>query len=136
MLRYTFLLSFFAICLFMNETNAQREFEVTIEGETYQMKEYFVVFLKRGPLRDSLPKEQAEELQPKHLAYLGNLAQEGKIILNGPFGDNGDLRGMSFYNVESKEEALRLASEDPMVKAGWLAVEVHPWFGAKGTVLK
>ncbi len=43
---------------------------------------------------------------------------------------------MSFYSVESAEEAMRLASADPMVKAGWLAVEVHPWFGAKGTILK
>ena len=102
---------------------------------TYHMKEYFVVFLKKGPNRDKMDPKEAEALQAQHLEYLGNLHKEGKIIINGPFGDDGDLRGMSFYSVASLEEAKKLASADPMVQAGWLAVEVHPWFGAKGSTL-
>ena len=136
MLRYSFLLTLLFFILFISETQAQREFEFVEDGVTYHMKEYFVVFLKKGPNREEIDPKVAEELQTKHLEYLGNLYNEGKIVINGPFGDDGELRGMSFYSVESLEEATRLATGDPMVKAGWLAVEVHPWFGAKGSTLK
>jgi uncharacterized protein YciI len=115
---------------------AQNTFDVTIEGQTYHMKEYFVVFLKAGPNRATLDPKEAERLQPLHLAHLGTLAKEGIIVLNGPFGDDTELRGMSIYSVPSLEDAMRHASDDPMVKAGWLAVEVHPWYGAVGTCLK
>ncbi len=134
MLRIFTLLTFF---LFLtNSAFAQREFEYEEDGVIYQMKEYFVVFLKKGPNREAMEPKAAEALQAKHLEYLGKLYHDGIIVMNGPFGDDGDLRGMSFYSVASKEEAEKLASGDPMVKAGRLAVEVHPWFGAKGTVLK
>ena len=136
MLKYSFLFTFLLSVILVSETQAQREFEIEEDGVTYHMKEYFVVFLKKGPNREKIDPKVAEELQTKHLKYLGNLYTEGKIVLNGPFGDDGELRGMSFYSVESLEEAERLATGDPMVKAGWLAVEVHPWFGAKGSTLK
>ncbi len=133
MLRFSFLLTF---ALFINDASAQREFEITEDGVTYQMKEYFVVFLKKGPNQEEMDPEDSKVLQAKHLEYLGKLYNDGIIVMNGPFGDDGDLRGMSFYSVASKEEAEKLANGDPMVQAGRLAVEVHPWFGAKGTTLK
>lgn len=124
------------ICCGLGSAIGQRTFDITMEGVEYKMKEYFVVFLKKGALRDQIDPKEAEHLMPMHLAYLGDLGKRGIIVLNGPFGDDGDFRGMSFYSVASAEEALQLASEDPMVKAGWLAVEVKPWFGAIGTCLK
>lgn len=134
MYKYCFLFMLFILTTY--EIKAQREFEFVEDGITYQMKEYFVVFLKKGANREKIDPKIAEELQTKHLEYLGNLYKEGKIVINGPFGDDGDFRGMSFYAVESLEEATKLATNDPMVKAGWLEVEVHPWFGAKGSTLK
>lgn len=115
---------------------AQKQFEVTIEGETYQMKEYYVVILKTGPNREKMDPKEADKLQPLHLAHLIGLYKAGKIVINGPFGGDGDWRGMSIYDVESLEEAKKLASDDPLVQAGWLAVEVHPWHGAIGSALK
>jgi uncharacterized protein YciI len=60
------------------------------------------------------------------------MAESGKMLLAGPFGDSGDLRGMCVYRVDSEAEARSLAEGDPAVQAGRLAVEVHPWMSAKG----
>lgn len=99
------------------------------------MQKYFIVFLKSGPNRDQ-SEEEAAILQEKHLAYLGGLYEEGIINLNGPTGDDSSIRGFSVYNVATLDEARRLATQDPMVKAGRLEVEIHPWWLAKGSGVK
>ncbi len=68
------------------------------------------------------------EIQLAHMAYLGKLCEEGKILLNGPVKaiDNPRIRGMSIYSV-GPEEAKELAMQDPGVLAGWFDVEVDGW---------
>ncbi|HCD52001.1 MAG TPA: hypothetical protein DEQ34_06115 [Balneolaceae bacterium] len=118
-------------------TTAQPEtFDYVWEGTPVTMQKYFIVFLKSGPNR-SQSEEEAAELQRQHLAYLGGLFKEGIINMNGPTdGGNSEIRGFSLYNVATKEQALEYASNDPMVKAGRLVVEVHPWWLAKGSGVK
>jgi uncharacterized protein YciI len=65
------------------------------------------------------------------MAHIGKMADSGKLILAGPFTDNGELRGMLIFRVDSPEEAKALAEQDPAVKAGRLILEWHPWFAAK-----
>ena len=98
----------------------------------YEMTTYYVGFLFRGPAwtAESTPETQA--IQEKHLANIQRLAGEGKLLLAGPFTDNGDLRGMFVFTVGSLEEARALADTDPAVKAGRLRIELHPWYSAKG----
>ena len=50
--------------------------------------------------------------------------------------EDGDIRGISVYNVASEEEARKLASEDPAVKSGRLMIEVHPWYSMQGATLR
>lgn len=99
------------------------------------MQQYFIVFLKSGPARSSTKAETAE-LQKQHLAYLGGLYEKGIIQLNGPTNGEDEFRGFSVYAVATREEAARLAGEDPMVKAGRLMIEVRPWWLAKGSGVK
>ncbi|HUG11137.1 MAG TPA: YciI family protein [Opitutaceae bacterium] len=117
------------------EPKAPETFDYEWAGKNYTMQKYFIVFLKTGPTR-SQDKEEAAGLQKQHLAYLGGLYEKGIVNLNGPTGGPGEIRGFSVYNVATIEEAEALASADPMVKAGRLVVEVHPWWLAKGSTVK
>lgn len=102
---------------------------------TYLMQQYYIVFLKSGPNR-SQDSTEAAELQKKHMEHLSRLYTEGYTSLTGPMGGDGDIRGIVVFNTATQKEADSLANLDPMVKAGRLKVEVHPWWVAKGGKLK
>lgn len=104
-------------------------------GEKHLMQQYYIVFLNAGKNRsqDSLT---AARLQEQHLAHLNRMASEGYLSLAGPFGDDGKIRGIAIYNTPTQEMADSLARLDPMVEAGRLEVEIHPWWAAKGESLK
>ena len=104
-------------------------------GDTILMQQYFIAFLKSGPNR-SQSKEEADSLQGLHLAHLGRMYQEGYADISGPFGDDGEIRGITIYNTPTLEMADSLANMDPMVKAGRLVIEIHPWWAAKGFPLR
>lgn len=103
--------------------------------DTILMQQYFIAFLKSGPER-SQPKEETDSLQRLHLAHLGKMYEMGYADIYGPFGDNGDIRGITIYNVPTLKIADSLANADPMVKAGRLVIEIHPWWAAKGFMLR
>src|ERR1700730_2448283 len=89
----------------------------------------YLAFLKKGPnCKDGEgDTPQVKELQKAHLANINRLAETKQLIAAGPFGDDGDLRGIFVFRVGSLEEAQELCATDPMIKAGRLAVELHPW---------
>lgn len=104
-------------------------------GDTVLMQQYFIAFLKKGTKR-SQTKEEADSLQRLHLAHLGRMYEEGYADISGPFGDDGEIRGITIYNVPTFEMADSLANMDPMVKAERLVIEIHPWWAAKGFPLR
>ena len=114
---------------------AQETWEVKEGDTTYVMQQYFMCFLKAGPERGQDSTESAQ-IQEAHMAHLTKVYEDGKSCVAGPFGDDGDIRGIVIYNTATFEEADSLANADPAVKAGRLVVEVHPWWAAKGSVLK
>jgi uncharacterized protein YciI len=64
-------------------------------------------------------------IQQAHLANIARLSKEGKLVLAGPFVDDGDRRGVFFFKVGKLAEAQALADTDPAVIAGRLKVELH-----------
>lgn len=104
-------------------------------GDTVIMQQYFMAFLKRGPER-SQDSATAAALQKAHMEHLGNMYAKGYADISGPFGDEGELRGVTIYNVPTFEMADSLANMDPMVKAGRLVIEIKPWWAAKGFPLR
>jgi uncharacterized protein YciI len=103
-------------------------------ADEYGMKPYVMVYLKRGPNR-SQDSATAAELQKAHMANINRLAKEGKLIMAGPFMDDGEVRGIFIFDVPTVEEAKKLTESDPAVQAGRLVMELHPWYGSAALVM-
>jgi len=101
----------------------------------YAMRTYVLGFLYRGPNRIDDP-ERSKALQAAHLANIGRLAGESKIILAGPFLDKGDLRGIFLFDTDSLEVAQGWCDTDPAIQAGALRVELKPWYSAEGIMVR
>jgi len=99
-----------------------------LEADELVMKTYVMAFLKAGPNR-SQDSTEAARLQRAHLDNIQRMAREGSLVLAGPFLDEGAVRGIYIFNVESVEAARRLTATDPAVQAGRLEMELHPWYG-------
>ena len=100
-----------------------------LEADKYGMSQYVLAFLKAGPNR-SQDSISAAALQKAHLDNITRLANKGKLVLAGPFMDNGDIRGIYIFNVSSIEEARKLTESDPAIQAGRLIMELRPWYGS------
>jgi len=97
-------------------------------ADEYGMKQYVFAFLKKGPNRN-LDPARADKLQMAHLQNINRMADEGKLVVAGPFIGDGDLRGIYIFNVESIEEAEKLTSTDPAIQAGSLKMDLIEWYG-------
>lgn len=99
-----------------------------LEADEYGMHSYVMAFLKAGPNRsqDSL---EAATLQRAHLDNITRMAEEGTLVVAGPFLDDGVVRGIYIFDVKTIEEARALTATDPAIQAGRLEMELHPWYG-------
>jgi uncharacterized protein len=118
-----FILSIILFPFFISTANAQSKIE-----EDFQMKQYFMVFLKSG-LNRSQDSITAVKIQEGHLENITRLFNEKKLILAGPFLDDGLYRGIFIFDVATLEEVTQLLQTDPAVKSGRLGYEIHPWYG-------
>jgi len=92
----------------------------------------YLGFLSRGAKWTPEKTPQTEELQKAHMANMNKLAGMKKLVVAGPFGDNGQLRGIFVFKVESLEQAKQLAATDPAVQAGRLAIDMYQWLVPEG----
>jgi uncharacterized protein YciI len=95
---------------------------------------YTLVLLWKGPLRDQ-PEAEADRLQQEHLRHLFTLRNEGRLLLNGPVLDDGDLAGIGIFAGQDRDAVRAVAEADPSVEAGRLRVDVRPLFGIPGDTI-
>lgn len=100
-----------------------------------KMKQYYFVMLMSGPNRGQ-DSATAAVLQKGHMENMTKMHKDGKLLVAGPFGDNGNWRGIFILDCATKEEAETLVKADPAVKAGRLAYEIHPWWTMTNEVFK
>lgn len=88
-----------------------------------QQKQYTFVFLhkKENP---ELPKEQIDKIMEGHMANIGRLAKEGKLVVAGPFEGGG---GIFILNTTSVDEAKSWLSTDPGIQANRWNIEMLPF---------
>ena len=94
----------------------------------------YLAFLVRGEKWTPEKTPQTEAIQKAHLENINRLAEMKKLVVAGPFGDNGKLRGIFVFRVGSLEEARSLAETDPAVRAGRLALIFHAWMVPEGVL--
>jgi uncharacterized protein len=93
---------------------------------------YQIVFLRPAPDRKAVPKEEMDRILTAHMANIHAMADRGVLVAAGPFEDTpATISGVFIMNT-SREEALRIASEDPTVTAHRNTVDVMTWTGPKG----
>ncbi len=92
----------------------------------------YLAFLVRGEKWTPEKTPQTQEIQKGHMANINRLAEMKKLVVAGPFGDDGKLRGIFVFRVASMEEARSLTMTDPAVQAGRLALDLHPWLVPEG----
>lgn len=100
-------------------------------ADDYGMKKYVMAFLRRGPNK-SLDSAKASEIMTAHLKNINRMAEEGKLVVAGPFFGSGDLRGIYIFDAQSIEEAEALTNTDPAIQAGTLEMELMEWYGSAG----
>ncbi|MCF8238813.1 MAG: YciI family protein [Saprospiraceae bacterium] len=112
-----------------SEIQYDSTYAAQLGADDYGMKPFVMAFLKAGPER-SQDKETAAALQKAHLENIMRMAEEGTLVLAGPFLDQGEVRGIYIFNVTTVEEAEELTRTDPAIQAGRLVMELHPWYGS------
>lgn len=88
----------------------------------------YLIIIKKGPVWTAEDSPELDRLQEAHLAHIDGMRADSLLVAAGPIDDGSEVRGISVLRVDSLERAVQLAAEDPSVRAGRLAVEVHPWY--------
>ncbi len=98
-------------------------------ADEYGMRSYQFVLLTTGPAKD-LAKEVRDSLFTGHMQNIKRLADEGELVVAGPFGKNDRYRGLFIFTTTTKEETEALLLTDPAINGGALAYEIYPWYGS------
>lgn len=101
----------------------------SLGSDDYGMKMYVLVLLKTGSA--SFDKKTTDSLFNGHMANIGRLANEGKLVVAGPLKKNDrNYRGIFIFNVKTIEEANQLLITDPAVRSSLLDAELYQWYGS------
>jgi uncharacterized protein YciI len=98
------------------------------------LEQYTLVLMERGD-RWNPSAPEFMDVMKQHHAFVQQMTDQGKIAIAGPFplGEPGELRGVAIFRTGT-EQTAKLTQEDPIVKAGLIRAEIHPWGTGKGVL--
>ncbi|MEY4929340.1 MAG: hypothetical protein RI909_64 [Bacteroidota bacterium] len=96
-----------------------------------QAPEYIFVFLNNKPDKAKLADEEVKKIMDGHMANIGRLAKEGKLISAGPFDGGG---GIFIFKSGSIDQVREWLKTDPGVQANRWNLEVLPYYPQYGSV--
>lgn len=82
------------------------------------------VFLNKNPKKEVIGKEAEDSLINLHMANMGVLASEGKLINAGPFEGGG---GIFVMNSASIDTVAKWTQSDPAIRANRWIIEMFPF---------
>lgn len=100
-----------------------------------QVKKYWMVFLKKGAAKQQDAVTEAL-VQEKHMSHIRRLADAGKLLVAGPFGDSGTLRGIYIMDCKDSLEVVSLIEPDTAIVTGRLKYEIKPWWTVENCLFK
>ncbi|HEU5291956.1 MAG TPA: YciI family protein [Cyclobacteriaceae bacterium] len=96
-----------------------------------QQSSYTFVFLNSKKDKQELPQEEVKKIMDGHMANIGRLAKEGKLLAAGPFEGGG---GIFIFNTTSVDTTTKWLSTDPGVQAKRWNIEIFPYQPRTGGV--
>jgi uncharacterized protein YciI len=97
-----------------------------------EMRFYVMAILEKGPNWTKEVTPEAKVLLQGHMANIGKMAKDGKLILAGPLADAGDAAGIFVFDTASINEARKWCADDPAIAAGRFQVKLWRWYSMKG----
>lgn len=98
------------------------------------MRSYTFVLLKTGPKK--MPAGPARDAMfAGHMANIQRLADEGKLLLAGPFDGVDGWRGMFIFASSSLDEVKAMVATDPVIIEGEMVAEYHRYYGTAALML-
>lgn len=89
--------------------------------------------LERPPDAPDYSEEKLEEIQAGHLENISRMAASGDLVIAGPMGDDGVLRGIFVFRTKDSERIVELFKQDPANQAGRLQMRLFPWHVPQGS---
>ena len=126
-----------AIKVDITETPEEQPLEMSYDSalaqklgaDEYGMHQYVMAILKSGPNKPP-SRQVSDSLFRGHMDNIQRLAEEGKLVLAGPFLADSNFRGIYIFDVKTVEEAQALTNTDPAIQYGSLVMELKPWYGS------
>ena len=127
-------ISFFLLAAFATAQTLNPDYDSTLAkklgADDYGMKSYVFVILKTG---SNATTDQAliDSCFAGHMANIGRLVNEGKLIVAGPLGKNDNAyRGIFILNVPTIDEAQKIVQTDPAINSKLLDADLYKWYGS------
>jgi uncharacterized protein YciI len=89
---------------------------------------YVFVLITTGPKAAEKSADERKSIFEGHMSNMQRLADEGKLIVAGPFGGarNKNWRGLFIMDTPKVDEAKAWADSDPGVQSGVFSLEFRP----------
>ena len=100
-----------------------------LKADDYGMKTYILVLLKSGS-NTTADKALNDSLFAGHMKNISRLAENGSLVVAGPFRKNDKYRGLFILNAADPDEAKKLLETDPAIKGNLLEPELYFWYGS------
>ncbi len=95
-----------------------------LAGEAIAQDKYTFVFLHKRTDLPPTSKEETDKIMEGHMANMGKLHKEGRLVAAGPFDGGG---GIFIFKTASTKEVTEWISPDPGVQAKRWNIEMLPY---------